>query len=139
MLLEQRFQILNSNSATLFQYLGNNENITCFNSFTSFVGKAGKSHNPITVHFFRISFPKKLSLANLTARVPIACSLCKVEYFFNMMSQGERFSLLNSILGRIEAPSFFLFPCIGKHLGTELGVGGGTELGMGGVTLGGEL
>ena len=54
------------------------------------------------------------------------------------MSQVERFSLLISMLGRIEA---FLFPCIGKHLGTELGTVGGIELDIAGETsvLGGEV
>ena len=107
MLLEHIFQILNSNSATLFQYLGNNENITCFISFSSFIAKL-ENHNAITVHLCRTSFPKRLSLANLIARLPITFSLCKVKYFINIMSQGERSYLLIAMLGRIEALSFFL-------------------------------
>ena len=54
----QSFQMV-SNSIGLDQYLGNNENMVCFKSFNSVVGKAGYFPKPIRVHCASTSSPKK--------------------------------------------------------------------------------
>ena len=100
-----------SKIAGLDQYLGNKENIVCFRSLSSAVGRAGNRPWPIVVHCIITLGPKNVSLASFTERIVTLLSVCSLGYLSRHWATGISFALLIAEDGRLVG-----LVGIGKHL-----------------------
>ena len=79
---------LSSKASGFDQYTGNASSRVIFNLFRTSWGSAGKSPNPLGVHYRSTLSPKKTSRANLIAKALNLLSINQEEYLCSADSTG---------------------------------------------------